>query len=245
MVLKFHALSITYNFVLLDCLLNCVCLQEKNSQTTSGRESGVLSSNGSSTSTQSTTNHSGETHDSGFGPMRSVMTSEMPTHYQPLQIMSSARVPDQYYDPECVQFDALDEETRIMETDSSESSRLLEIKNNPISEESAYKSDLSSRYKSSQHSQNCDELQQLVTGTDNSVHEADDSSVGSERYSMDDISTVLDNDCGNEDITDSVTSGGSLPDYLPSQINISNQKSQTVVCYNSDYVTSNDFSNFS
>lgn len=173
------------------------------------------------------------------------MTSEMPTHYHPLQIMSSARVPDQYYDPECVQFDALDEETRIMETNSSESSRLLEIKNNPISEESAYKSDLSSRYKSSQHSQNCDELQQLVTGTDNSVHEADDSSVGSERYSMDDISTVLDNDCCNEDITDSVTSGGSLPDYLPSQINISNQKSQTVVCYNSDYVTSNDFSNFS
>lgn len=84
-----------------------------------------------------------------------------------------------------------------------------------------------------------------MTGTDNSVHEADDSSVGSERYSMDDISTVLDNDCGNEDITDSVTSGGSLPDYLLSQINISNSKGQTVVCYNSDYVTCNDFSNFS
>lgn len=204
-------------------------MQEKNSQTTSGRESVVLSSNGSSTSTQSTINHSAKTNDSGFV-------------YQPHQILSSARVPDQYYDHECVQFD---EETRIMETNSSESSRLLEIKNNPISGESAYKSDLSSRYRSSQHSQNCDEIQQLLTGADDSVHEADDSSVGTERYSMEDISTVLDNDCDNEGITDSVTSDGSLPDYLLSQINISNSKGQTVVCYNSDYVTCNDFSNFS
>lgn len=211
-------------------------MQEKNSQTTSGRESVVLSSNGSSTSTQSATNHSAKTRDSGF---------EMPTHYQPLLIMSSARVPDQYYDHECVQSDARVEETRSMETDSSESSGLLGIKNNPISEESAYKSDLSSRYRSSQHSQNCEELQQLVTGADDSVHEADDSSVGSGGYSMEDISTVLDNNCDNKGITDSVTSGGSLPDYLPSQINISNSKSQTVICYNSGYVTSNDFSNFS
>lgn len=175
--------------------------------------------------------------------MKSVITSEMIAQYQPLQIMSSARVPDQYYGHECVQFEARDEETRIMETDSSESSRLLGVKNNPISEESAYKSDLSSRYKSSQHSQNCDELQQLVTEADDSVHEADDSSVDSERYSMEDISTVLDNDYHRKAITDSVTSGGSLPDYLPPQTNINNSKSQTVVCNNSYYVTCNDFSN--
>lgn len=204
----------------------------------------MLSSNGSSTSTQSATNHSAGTHDSGYEPTKSVITIEMIPQYQPTQIMSSARVPDQYYH-ECVQVDAPDEETRFMETDSSESSRLLGVKNNPISEESAYKSDLSSRHKSSQHSKNCDELQQLVTEADDSLHEADDSSVDSEPYSMEDISTVLDNDCDREAITDSVTSSGSLPDYLPPQTNINNSKSQTVVFYNSDYVTSNDFSNFS
>lgn len=53
-----------------------------------------------------------------------------------------------------------------------------------------------------------------MIGIDNSVYEVDDSLVGSEWYSMDDISIVLDNDCGNEDIIDLVISGGFLLDYF-------------------------------
>lgn len=53
-----------------------------------------------------------------------------------------------------------------------------------------------------------------MIGVDDSVYEVDDSLVGIEWYSMEDISIVLDNDCDNEGIIDLVISGGFLLDYF-------------------------------
>ncbi|XP_062587099.1 uncharacterized protein LOC134248711 isoform X2 [Saccostrea cucullata] len=179
---------------------------------------------------------SGGTSDSGCGQAGNFNDEKTyKTEYMPLQIQSSClpdSVRDKYYYPaEFQNVERTGGDTLYPSQASkslSERSRLLGLKEDPISEESAYISDLSSKNKTSHSLVSSEELKRLVTVADDKAHESDDSSGDKLQYSTEDISCVLDNS-ESDYILDTGTSSyqGSLPEYLPphSSTNNTNRKS--------------------
>ncbi|XP_061182403.1 uncharacterized protein LOC133190732 [Saccostrea echinata] len=195
----------------------------KSSASTSGRGSSTESS---LPAMRMNSVSSGGTYDSGCGQVGNFDDEKTyKTDYIPLQIQSSCihdSVRDKYYDP--VEFqnggNTLYPSQAIRSF--SERSRLLGQKEGPISEESAYISDMSSKNKSSQPSVSSEELRPLVTQADDNAHESDESSGDRLQYSTEDISCVLDNcESENENPLETGTSSysGSLPEYLPPHSN--------------------------
>lgn len=174
----------------------------------------VRSSHNSSESLNHMYISSSGTGDSGCGHMKPHEIDIPSTEYIPLQIHSS-RVPDysrdKYYsyNEAKLQQDSGTENTQYHR--STESDLLLGQREDPISEESAYVSDTGSQDRSQLPSANCEEHQPLVsceereplvTQAHHKAHESDDSSIDDLHYSVEDISTVLDQ------------SGSTVPDYV-------------------------------
>lgn len=174
----------------------------------------VRSSHNSSESLNHMYISSSGTGDSGCGHMKPQEIDIPSTEYIPLQIHSS-RVPDysrdKYYsyNEAKLQQDSGTENTQYHR--STESDLLLGQREDPISEESAYVSDTGSQDRSQLPSANCEEHQPLVsceereplvTQAHHKAHESDDSSIDDLHYSVEDISTVLDQ------------SGSTVPDYV-------------------------------
>jgi hypothetical protein len=132
------------------------------------------------------------------------------TGYVPFAIQSSqaqGNIGDQYYGDEEQRRDTRTGDTRYHGERPSESYLLQGLKEDPISEESAYVSDTSLLNRNQLPSTSCEECQPLMDQTRHNAHESDDDSSDNVRYSIGDISAVLDR------------SGSTVPDYVLSTSN--------------------------